>query len=506
MGHPYLPSEPFVIPHAPAPCWTAKGQGSGEDTTLFCAPDERNPGVDILLVNDAPKNLSGLRAMLSVPGYRLTAVRSGKSALRSLQRSNDFAVIVIDTAMPDLDGYDAVRLIRQNELLQNIPVIFLTTPGDKTQGVPSACGSGLVDFLYCPVDPVMLRAKVAVFVDLFHKNREMERWGRKLDEWINERAALIDAAQVNYRLIAENVGDLIAMLDRNGKRLYASPSFLRYFGADNVAPGSNSFAIVHPDDRERIAELFRYTVATGNGRRAEYRLVTATGEVRHFESEGSPVLDRSGYVTHVVVVSRDITERHRAEEKMRHLAHHDILTGLPNRGLFCDRLNHALATARRHHNRAAVMFLDLDNFKAINDSLGHDVGDCVLKTAAERIRGCLREEDMVARLGGDEFSVLISKASDDESIALVAEKIVQAVLEPMIVAGQSLQVSASIGVSIYPEDALDAKTLLERADSAMYRVKKSGRNRYQFYKPDTAVPIRAVVQNATDHKTADQFD
>jgi diguanylate cyclase (GGDEF)-like protein/PAS domain S-box-containing protein len=459
-----------------------------EGAALFCSPDDKNPGCDILLVDGNARRLARLRTMLAVPGYRLTAVRSGSEALRSLEQAADFAVVVIDTDLADLDGYETVRRIRQREALRCLPVVFLLPPGRKCRFDQAAGGPGLVDYLYRPVDAAMLRAKLAVFVELFHMNREMEQWGRKLDEWINERAALIDAVQANYRMIAENVGDLIAMLDRNGKRLYASPSFLRYFGADNVAPGSNSFAIIHPDDRERIAEIFRYTVATGHGRRAEYRLVTAQGEVRYFESEGSPVLDRSGHVTHVVVVSRDITERHLASERMRHLAHHDVLTGLPNRALFADYMNQALAGAKRRQARCAAIFVDLDHFKEINDSLGHAVGDSVLRTVADRLRGCLREEDMVARLGGDEFCVLIAMANGAESVALVARKILQTLAEPMTIAGQALLTSASMGISIYPKDAQDAETLLTLADAAMYQVKNGGRNGFRFYEPGMVTP------------------
>lgn len=462
---------------------------------LFCSPEDKAPGADILLVDDRASNLARLRSMLALPGYRFTVAKSGKSALRALERSNEFAVILMDSAMPGLDGFETVRLIRQQEFLQHIPVVMLTASGRKERLAAVAGTTGAIDYVPRPVDPVVLRAKVAVFVDLYHKSRELERWGVKLDKWIDERAALIDSVQANYRLIAENAGDLIAMLDRNGRRIYASPSFLRYFGPDEVAPGSDSFALVHPDDREHIAEIFRHTLATGEGRRAEYRLVTRSGEVRYFESDGNPVFDRSRQVTHVVVVSRDITERHLVEERMRHLANHDVLTALPNRSMFAECLGQALAYARRYCTRVAVMFVDLDHFKEINDSLGHDGGDRALKWAAERIRGCLREEDLVARQGGDEFCVLVSTRNGGGSIRLVAEKIVETLAEPLNLDGRTLRISASIGVSVYPEDGTEPDTLIRRADLAMYQVKKGGRRHIRFFSPEMERPTVDVGED-----------
>jgi CheY-like chemotaxis protein len=160
-----------------------------DDGALFCVTDEKTPATDILVVDDVPRHLRRLRAALSAPGYRVTTVCSGKATLRLSERPNDFAVIVMDATGSNPGAYEAVRQIRQNASLQRIPVILLTDPGKKPPRNLSVRGPGLVDYLYRPVDMAMLRAKVAIFVEFFRKNREMERWGAKLDEWINERAA-----------------------------------------------------------------------------------------------------------------------------------------------------------------------------------------------------------------------------------------------------------------------------------------------------------------------------
>ncbi len=177
-------------------------------------------------------------------------------------------------------------------------------------------------------------------------------------------------------------------------------------------------------------------------------------------------------------------ERKQAEEKLYSLAHFDALTALPNRRLFHDRLDHALIRATRSGKLAAVMFIDLDRFKTINDTLGHEAGDQLLRTVAERLRQCVREEDTVARLGGDEFTIILEEIPDPELAAVVAQKILRALEPSMMLAGQEVFVSASLGIAVYPMDSGDIENLLKNADAAMYRAKESGRNNYKFYSPE----------------------
>ncbi len=186
----------------------------------------------------------------------------------------------------------------------------------------------------------------------------------------------------------------------------------------------------------------------------------------------------------------DLEERKRVEQSIRHMAHHDALTGLPNRALFRDRLTHAMAQADRYHQKLAVMFLDLDRFKAINDTLGHNVGDQLLKIAAERLRSCVRDSDTVARLGGDEFTVVVEDIIEDQDAASVAQKILDTLSQPFNLYGHEVFISVSVGVTLYPNDDENADNLLRNADSAMYRAKEFGRNNFQFYVADMNVKAR----------------
>jgi diguanylate cyclase (GGDEF)-like protein/PAS domain S-box-containing protein len=200
------------------------------------------------------------------------------------------------------------------------------------------------------------------------------------------------------------------------------------------------------------------------------------------------VRNEQGEIVNYVGVFSDITRRKAEQEQMQFLAYHDGLTGLPNRGLFLDRLHHAAAHAHRARTLVAVLFIDLDNFKPVNDTLGHHVGDRLLQTVAERLTAAVREADTVARLGGDEFTVILESLSDANDVPLIVQKIVEAVAQPMQIDGQTVIATASIGVSLYPVDSADADDLLRQADTAMYRAKNSGGNGFCFVDPRLGVP------------------
>jgi diguanylate cyclase (GGDEF)-like protein/PAS domain S-box-containing protein len=203
----------------------------------------------------------------------------------------------------------------------------------------------------------------------------------------------------------------------------------------------------------------------------------------------SRVRNDRGEVTHYVGVFTDITKRKRAEEKIRHMAYYDALTDLPNRTLFRDRLTHALTHAEQTHQHAAVLFVDLDRVKLINDSLGHDVGDHLLKGVAGRLSASLREQDTVARLGGDEFMILLTDLHHSEDASPVAKKILESLKPPFHIDKHELYVTASVGVSLYPRDGSDAGTLLKNADTAMYRAKSRGRNTFEVFTPEMKVEM-----------------
>jgi diguanylate cyclase (GGDEF)-like protein/PAS domain S-box-containing protein len=213
----------------------------------------------------------------------------------------------------------------------------------------------------------------------------------------------------------------------------------------------------------------------------EQDVVFDDGSIRHLIGNAAPLRDSGGKVYGAVGAFLDITTRRNMEEQIRRMAHFDSLTNLPNRILLMDRLEQALAISQRNHSKTSVIFMDLDHFKAINDSLGHHVGDMLLQQVAERIRGVLREVDTVSRLGGDEFVMVLPELHHSEDATTIAEKLLRALDEDFFIAGDKLRISPSLGISIYPDHASDASTLIRIADKAMYHAKQAGRNTYRFY-------------------------
>jgi diguanylate cyclase (GGDEF)-like protein/PAS domain S-box-containing protein len=217
-----------------------------------------------------------------------------------------------------------------------------------------------------------------------------------------------------------------------------------------------------------------------------------------------PLKDWRGRIIGTMGISHDITKRKQAEAKVQYLALHDALTGLPNRVLLADRLSQAIALSRRNKNRVAVFMLDLDRFKSVNDSLGHNVGDGLLKTAAQRLRGCLRESDILARWGGDEFVIGIQEVDSNQSIEKVAQKLVNAIADPFQIEGHRVQISSSIGISQYPDDGNCPEALVEIADAAMYVSKKRGRGTYSFFTPELTQATRRRMKLEGDLRYASE--
>ncbi len=313
--------------------------------------------------------------------------------------------------------------------------------------------------------------------------------GRKRAE-----TALRDSEE-RYRLMAENSTDLIARTTPGGIIGYASDalrSLLGYEPAEVI--GTPIRDLIHPDDRAPLREI----VPDAVGRTFSFRARRKDGSFVWFESTSRAIVDANGEVSEIISVSRDISERRRAEEQIEYQAYHDALTGLPNRLLFRDRLTIALAHAKRQQTPLAVMFLDLDRFKIVNDTLGHSLGDELLRVIAERLRSVLREGDTIARMGGDEFTVLLSDLRDANDAAKIAQKLLDTIAQPVRVEGHELYVTTSIGIALFPSDGDTAELLLKNADSAMYRAKELGRNSYQLCTAamNTRAAERLSVENA----------
>lgn len=312
-------------------------------------------------------------------------------------------------------------------------------------------------------------------------------------------AAALESSERRFKALTESAMDIVTVLDAEGAIRYQSPSvrhLLGYEPADML--GLNQFDLVHRDDAPSMRREFQRLVESGQAQlAAEFRVRHANGEWRTLESVGKNCL-ADPIVRGIIVNTRDITDRKAFQERIQHQAYHDALTGLPNRLLMQDRIAQAIAHAGRDGSRCVVMFIDIDNFKNINDTMGHDVGDELLREIAKRLTSSVRAQDTIARQGGDEFIVLLDHMEGHQGATRVAQKILEGLRAAFRVAGADQHVSGSIGIALYPDDGQDPATLLRNADTAMFHGKALGKNTYQFFTPqmNIAVKRRAAMETS----------
>ncbi|MDH4283881.1 MAG: CHASE domain-containing protein [Gallionellaceae bacterium] len=277
--------------------------------------------------------------------------------------------------------------------------------------------------------------------------------------------------------------DLHYMVNLEGKLVRWNTSFEKFVGLEHSGLLDRQITdFIYEEDKSRAMDEIQH-IAEQDQSSSEIRFIRHDGVSVPFLCNCAVIKSEEGDRKNILVAGRDISDRKAMEDQMEHLAHFDQLTSLPNRALFSDRLQQALATAKRDKMRMALMFIDLDEFKPINDDLGHDIGDQLLQQVAQRLQGCMRESDTAARIGGDEFLVLLPYIEMAQDALVVSEKIRLTLYQPFEVAGETLHISSSIGISIYPEHGLEEKILVKNADIAMYHAKKSGRNNVQLYQP-----------------------
>jgi len=298
--------------------------------------------------------------------------------------------------------------------------------------------------------------------------------------------AALRESEEQFRQLAGNIPQVFWITDTTHRQtLYVSPAAEAMLGCpleDILSNRRTLIRAVHEEDRLRVFAA-RRSAAQG-GYDETFRIVRPDGSIRWVHDRAFPVDDAEGNVYRIAGIAEDITDRKRAEERLMQMAHYDLLTSLPNRVLFYDRLKQALAQAKRNQWTMGVLFIDLDRFKNVNDTLGHTVGDQLLQQVSERLTSSVRAGDTVGRLGGDEFAIVLSDLNSGQDAHLVAQKIMAGLGEPFRLDGAEIFVTASIGITLYPDDSADQDALIKNADAAMYRAKEVGRNGYQFYTPE----------------------
>jgi diguanylate cyclase (GGDEF)-like protein/PAS domain S-box-containing protein len=438
----------------------------------------------VLLIEDSCGDARLLREMFSEQGWHSTEVIhvvNMAGAERHLARSV-VDVILLDLGLPDAQGLEAIR--RAHAVAPRIPLVVLTGLDDESLAV-RALKAGAQDYL--------VKGQI--------ETRGLMRALRyAIERKIMEDA--LSAEKERAQVTLNCIGDAVICTDVSGAITFLNAAAETMTGLvcrdAQGQPLARMLRMVDATTRKTmpIPTLLSTTRARIPTLPSSFLLVRPDGLETPVEDLAAPIHDGQGQRTGEVVVLRDVSAARAMSLQIAHSAEHDFLTGLPNRMLLNDRVNQAIVLARRHDKQVALLFLDLDGFKHINDSLGHPVGDKLLQSVTKRLVDCARSSDTVSRQGGDEFVVLLSEVQHPEDAAIAAVRMLQAVAEPHSIDEHDLFVTASIGVSIYPEDGPDAETLIKNADTAMYQAKENGRQSYQYFKP--AMNARAVERQSIE--------
>jgi diguanylate cyclase (GGDEF)-like protein/PAS domain S-box-containing protein len=432
----------------------------------------------VLLISDADADASLVgKALAGRTGnhWRLERVRRLSDGVGRLRKAG-IAAVLLDLFLPDSQGVGTFEALFAAAPL--VPILVITSRENEVIAWETTQRGAQDHLLKDHLDdywlPRILRSVI----------------GRKA----GDEASFMEKERAQVTL--NSIGDAVLSTDIAGNVTYLNTVAERMTGWSSQEaigrPLTEVFRIIDGATRQPAPNPMAQAVQKNQtvGLTANCILIRRDGSESAIEDSAAPIHDRGGQVTGAVIVFHDVSAARAITQEMAHLAQHDFLTDLPNRMLIVDRIANTIALARRHGKRRAVLFLDLDGFKHINDSLGHPIGDQLLQSVAQRLRACVRSADTISRQGGDEFVVLLSEIEHAEDAARSAEKMLMALAAPHTIAGKELHITGSIGISIYPDDGRDAETLIRCADTAMYHAKDKGRNNCQFFTQE--MNVRAV--------------
>ncbi len=433
-------------------------------------------GASILLVGDDREELCALAAVLEPIDAACVLATSSAAAL-AIAREHDLAAVVMDVELADRDGFATAAEMRAEPRCAHTPIVFVTDRRFQSTLIAHAYTLGALDYVLRPYEPALLRAKLATLVALQRKDDALR------------------ASEGRFRIAFEHAPIGIAILDPQGRWLDVNARLGQMLGRPPEDLLENPpFGLGHLTDADDDRDLFT-ALAADSTVTVERRLFCTSASTLWTAIHVALVRDQNGEPLHLICQVEDVSERKAAEESLNkriaYLAYHDELTGLPNRSMFREHLDLALARGARHGESIAILNLDLNRFKLVNDSLGHAAGDQLLAEAAARLAGAVRASDLVARMGGDEFVVLLADIEPGNERA-VAERVagaIHATLErPFTIAGTDCQIGTSIGIAVFPHDPSgivqpDPEALLREADTAMYEAKQSGAGSVLYTEP-----------------------
>ena len=438
----------------------------------------------ILIVDDQSVNVQLLEYLLTNTGYTNVSSTTDSRTVADLHRANHYDLIILDLHMPHMNGFDVMEALKPMETEAYLPVLVVTAEPDKKV---AALEAGARDFVGKPFDPVEVLTRIRNMLEVRLMHRESRNYGALLEQTVRERTAELQ----RFRSAMDATADAIFLIEMASMKLVdVNEGACRMLGYSReqmleIAPASLGLAAP--------AEL-THQAQRGGEIKGEPELIEA--ELVRADAAPVPVetywqLQTLGPSHILIAVARDISERIIAQQRLKHMASYDTLTGLPNRTLFYQSLRESIEIAQDKQWRIAVLFIALDRFKIVNDSLGSELGDELLRQFGTRLVQCVRIRDTVGRLGGDEFALIVTMTRNQQEAVLVANEVREALRAPFDLHGQQAGLTTSIGIAIYPDDALDPETLVRYADTAMVRAKEAGRDGYRFFTAGMNVQVLA---------------
>ena len=428
----------------------------------------------ILIVDDEAQNRRLLAVLLSPEGYETSSAASGEEALAAIsEQAPD--LILLDIMMPGMDGYQVASILKANPATSNIPIIIVSAHMERSARL-AGLDAGAEDFLTKPIDRAELWLRVRNLLRLKAFGDLQDR-SENLEQQIQARTVDLQ----RFRTAMDATADAILLVSRGSMSFIevnaTACRLLGYTRAEMLTMGPAELGHV---GRAQIESEYDAIIAgQASNELMESELLCKDRSTLQVEVHQQALLTGGDWT--IVAVVRDITERKEAEKRLTHLAQHDALTGLPNRTLFYETLKTTLSMACAKGWLVAVLFIDLDHFKNVNDTLGHAIGDDLLLQFSNRLIQCVRARDTVGRLGGDEFALILIMQEGPQGPAIVAAKIREALRMPFLLQGHEVNMSASIGITVHPDDSSDPDTLIKYADTAMYQAKHAGRDTYRFF-------------------------
>jgi diguanylate cyclase (GGDEF)-like protein/PAS domain S-box-containing protein len=448
-------------------------------------------GRTILIVDDIPANLAVAVDYLEDSGFKVMVAQDGEEGVERAQLVRP-DLILLDVMMPGIDGFETCRRLKRIEGTRDIPVIFMTALADTKDKV-AAFAAGGVDYVTKPFQVEELLARITTHLTL-----------RAAQKQLVTQNAQLHTSEVRYRRLFETAKDGILLLDfETGRITDVNASVV-----DMLGYSRNHFLNQRLWEIAPFKDIPACQITFNELKTREYVSLEHWPLAAHDHSLVDVEFIGNVYNVDGARVAqcniRDITSRLQDQARIRYMALHDTLTGLPNRILLQDRLSQAITLACRNKERVAVLMLDLDHFKHINDSLGHHIGDGLLEAVSRRLRACLRDSDIVGRLGGDEFIIALPEVANNQDSEEVVQKVLASLLDPFEIDGHKLQISGSIGIAQYPLDGENPGVLLRAADTAMYAAKAKVRGSYQFFTPELnlATQRRLMLVNDLTHASA----